>query len=63
MKLGNETKVTAELTVQPAPTCPCCGSKNYHTIVTYDVSGMPTGKATSCLDCRDGWCKNCKNGD
>ena len=63
MKLGNETKVTAELTVTAAPTCPCCGSKNYHMIVTYDVSGLPTGKASSCLDCRDMFCKNCNNGD
>lgn len=63
MKLGNETKVSAELTVTPAPTCPCCGSKNYHLMVTYSAAGEATGKSSTCLDCRDNWCKNCGNGD
>ena len=62
MKLGNETKVTAELTVEPAPKCPCCGSKNYHTMMTYDANGVVTGRGSSCLECRDAWCKNCANG-
>ena len=62
MKLGNETKVTADLTVVEAPKCPCCGSKNYYQTMTYDTSGMVTGKGSSCIDCRDAWCQKCNNG-
>ena len=62
MRLGNETKVTADLTVQEAPKCPCCGSKAYYAVMTYDSNGIVTGKASSCLECRDNWCKQCSNG-
>ena len=59
MKLGNETKVTADLTVEPQIKCPCCGSVNYHMVATYDADGVVTGKANFCIECRDNLCKNC----
>lgn len=60
MRLGNETKVTADLTVEPS--CPCCGSQNYLATMSYDADGLVTGKTNACLDCRDNLCEKCKVG-
>ncbi len=62
MELGNKTEVTADLTIQEAPKCPCCGSTSYHVMATYDSNGVVIGKANSCLACRDNWCMKCTNG-
>ena len=41
--------------------CPCCGSDDYHMSYLYDSKGNVLGRSTTCLTCRDLYCKNCYN--